>query len=104
MGTCYTKLQDNNSIIIQTIPKNYKKYSLNEEVQNIEINDYESWQLNAINQVQKSYLQIEFLGEEYLGFDNISKANYFLNLSKKVDDNNLKLGLLLLSIKKDNTN
>lgn len=104
MGTCYTKLQDNNSIIIQTIPKNYKKYSLNEEVQNIEINDYQSWQLNAINQVQKSYLQIEFLGEEYLGFDNISKANYFLNLSKKVDDNNLKLGLLLLSIKKDNTN
>ena len=56
MGTCYTKLQDNNSIIIQTISKNYKKYSLNEEVQNIEINDYESWQLNAINQVQKSYL------------------------------------------------
>ena len=104
MGNCYSYLESEKTLIINKFSKNEIRNSLINDVQDINIDNLEQWELDIITKLKKNYLQIEILSEEFSGNDNKSKAEYFYNLTSYTEDIELKLGLLLLSLNKDNTN
>ena len=104
MGNCYSYLESEKTLIINKFSKNKIRNSLINDVQDINIDNLEQWELDIITKLKKNYLQIEILSEEFSGNDNKSKAEYFYNLTSYTEDIELKLGLLLLSLNKDNTN
>ena len=104
MGNCYSYLESEKTLIINKFSKNKIRNSLINDVQDINIDNLEQWELDIITKLKKNFLQIEILSEEFSGNDNKSKAEYFYNLTSYTEDIELKLGLLLLSLNKDNTN